>query len=324
MWDSPASANLPVAGGIRLRRSMGAYVDRVSYGGGGNGNPANAMVDRGYTFAGTRLTIYSYATRPYSLQTTQGAEGDELAWRVPSGNTLGAMNDPTVAELWGDCPFTVSDEFANASAEAITKYFDLYAKNDFEIDLFLNDAGKDGEGKYVDPLSQALTAVSVGKTDLAIGSGYTVAEKAGTNGVLVVTLDGDALAALALPAGSTNTVTLSVAEGLAPTVQLVVEDHTPEPGDRSACIRPTIDDFEVADGVATLTVSFVNEDAEGTSAEGWKWAIVHAPEVTFATATTNAWIELSDADLETPAVESLDLPDADAQFYKVVTSDEAE
>lgn len=324
VWDSPASANLPVAGGIRLRRSMGAYVDRVSYGGGGNGNPANAMVDRGYTYAGTRLTIYSYATRPYSLQTTQGAEGDELAWRVPSGNTLGAMNDPTVAELWGDCPFTVSDEFANASAEAITKYFDLYAKNDFEIDLFLNDAGKDGEGKYVDPLAQALTAVSVGKTDLAIGSGYTVAEKAGTNGVLVVTLDGDALAALALPAGSTNTVTLSVAEGLAPTVQLVVEDHTPEPGNRSACIRPTIDDFEVADGVATLTVSFVNEDAEGTSAEGWKWAIVHAPEVTFATATTNAWIELSDADLETPAVESLDLPDADARFYKVVTSDEAE
>ena len=318
-WDSPETANLPPAspnrgGGLRLRRSMGAYVDRVSYGGGNNGNPANSMVDRGYTFAGTRLNIATYAQRSYSLETTPGDEGDEWRWNFQkSGTTMGEMNSEEAAELWDECPFKVSDKLADATAAALSEYFDKHVPADFLIALTLGDSAQ-----------QSLTAVDVDGTALALGTGYTSEVTATNENVFVVTLKADALTALALATNDAHTVTLTVTNSLAASVAIRVIDTASESGggNRSTSITPSIKDFRVEDGTATITLFFTNDDP-GTTAEGWKWTILSSPDVGFTNVTTNGWDAITDADIGKDVEAELPVPaNADAQFYKAVTTDE--
>ena len=318
VWANPETANLPPTaanrgGGLRLRRSMGAYVDLVSYGGGNNGNPANAMADRGYTFAGTRLNLASYAQRVYSLETTPGEEGDEWRWNYQkSGSTMGEMNSEEAAELWDVCPFTASEELASATAVALSQYFDKRLPADFLIALTLDDSTQ-----------QSLTGVAVDGSSLTLGTGYTSEVTATNENVFVVTLKADALSALALSTNEAHTVRLTVDKSLAPTVQLVVIESAESGGDgRSTSITPEITDFRLENGTATLTLVFTNDD-DGTTAEGWKWAILSSPDVGFSNVTTNGWTALTDADLDKDVETSLPVPaNSDAQFYKAVTTDE--
>lgn len=313
VWANPEQANLPPAvanrgGGLRLRRSMGAYVDRVSYGGSNNGNPATAMVDRGFTYAGTRLNIATYALRAYSLETTPGDEGDEWAWNYQkSGTTLGEMNTEEASELLGDCPFVVSGDFANATAEAISEYFDKHVPADFLIRMYYNSG-------------EEITKVTVDRSELALGTGYTLTDDKDNEGAVIVTLDADALAALDLSTNDTHTVLFTMKAGSAPSVTLVVKDSTSSSsGNRSTRIVPSIKDFRVENGEAVLTLTFINEGEAGTTASGWKWAVVNAATIDFKPATTNDWTELSDADIGVETGPVTFPSDGDAQFYKVIS-----
>ena len=258
--------------------------------------------------AGTRLNIATYATRSYSLETTPGAEGDEWRWNYQrSGTTMGEMNTLEAAELWGECPFTVSDDFSSATAEALSEYFDKHLPADFLARVVYNDA-------------ESITAVTVDKIPLTLGTGYTVGEK-NAEGAVVVTLKADALTALDLAVGGGHKVVFTMNKGLAPEVELVVRDSGAS-GDRSTSITPSITDFRVEGNTATITLLFTNDD-EGKTADGWKWTILSSPDVGFSNVTTNTWHTLSDSDIGVEVPEELPVPaNADAQFYKAVTTDE--
>ena len=273
-----------------------------------------STADRGYTFAGTRLNIATYATRAYSLETTPGDDGDEWRWNYQrSGTTMGEMNSEEAAELWGECPFTVSDKMADATAAALSEYFDKHLPADFLIALTLGDSAQ-----------QSLTAVDVDGSALALGTGYTSAVTATNANVFVVTLKADALTALALATNEAHTVTLTVTNSLAAHVAIRVIDTTSASGggDRSTSITPSIKDFSIDGNTATITLLFTNDD-EGTTAEGWKWAILSSPDVGFSNVTTNEWNTLTDEDIGVDVPAELPVPaNADAQFYKAVTTDE--
>ena len=314
-WASPEDQNLPVPGGIRLRRSMGAYVDLVSYGS-KDDVCANEMVERGYFWAGSRSTMSSSnRSRAWALLTR--SEGDEEVFEfrlatLSEGPTPGRMNTPEAVMLLDECPFTVSSDFANATAVALSAYFDRHVPADFLVALTLGDKDE-----------QSLTSVDVDGNALVLGTGFT-SEVSPTNAnVFVVTLKADALSNLDLSTNETHRVTLTVANSLAPYVDFVVVDTTPAAGDRSTSITPSIKDFRVEGETATITLFFTNDD-EGTTAEGWKWSIVKSGDLDFSTATTNEWTALSDEDIGVEKPVPVSMPDLDAQFYKAITSDTAE
>ena len=312
VFDSPGSRNLPTPGGIRIRRSMGAYVDRVSYGGSGS-HAANAMVNRGYRYAGARSTNSRYVNRTYRYISATDGDEDIFNWDVGSTiRTMGDMNTLEVADLWDICPFTVSGEFASASAEAISAYFDKHLPTDFLIRLTV-------EG-FDDGIS-GLVSVKVDGTELPLGTGYTFGDDPEVDGAYRVSLLATALSELNLATNGTHTVTLTVDDGIAPTVTLEVRES--EGGNRSASIVPSITDFKVENGKAVLTLIFTNEDEAGTTAEGWKWTVLSSATLDFNPATTNGWTSLTDAALDVETPKSINLPaNADAQFYKAVTTDD--
>ena len=316
-WTAPADPNLPVPGAIRLRRSMGAYVELISYGS-QNDVCANEMVNdgRGYVWAGARSTMSSSnRSRAWALLTKTVEDDEVFEFRLATlseGPTPGAMNTPEAIELLGECPYTVTSEFLDASATALTAYFDKHLPADFLIALTLGNKEE-----------QSLTAVTVDETPLVLGTGFTSEVTATNENVFVVTLKADALAALDLATNKTHTVKLTVTNSVAPMVELVVTDSTSGSGNRSTRIVPSITDFQIEDGQAILTLTFANEGQAGSTAEGWKWTIVQSGNLGFAPATTNEWTALTDKDIGVEKTATINIPDADEQFYKAVTSDAA-
>jgi hypothetical protein len=99
---TPATtAKLPASGGFRLVRGMGAYVDRISYG--GSSISQNEMVARGYTYTCYRSIIGSGSNRAIGLQSVDS--GSNLVWWLPplGLETPGGMNDME-AEVLGEIP----------------------------------------------------------------------------------------------------------------------------------------------------------------------------------------------------------------------------
>jgi len=106
----PASAFLPSSGGFRLRRSMGAYVDRISYG--PSSIADHEMADRGYKFTVRRAPIGTAANRSIGLG-IDSLTGVDVNWQTyedGSGISPGRMNSFELQDHLGEIdPFEDSD-----------------------------------------------------------------------------------------------------------------------------------------------------------------------------------------------------------------------
>ena len=313
-WSNPETRNLPYPGGIRLRRSMGAYVDRVSYGSESD-VCGQEMVDRGYTWTGARSVMQPInRVRAWALLSKD--EGDEsvfdfrLATR-DEGITPGNMNGISVSELLGDCPFTVADEFIDATAYLYAEYFDNHLPVDFLVDLVLNSA------------KSISSVVLDGGQRLELGTDYTTEVDPDDEGTLVVTFLAQPLANRNLSTDKQHTIAFKMNRGRDAEVVFAVRDSTPS-GDQSTRVVPTVTGFAPGDnGEGVITLVFTNED-DGKTVAGWKWAIIQSGDLHFSTATTNEWTSLTDEDIGVEKTATVTMPDADAQYYKAVTSDTAE
>lgn len=297
--------NLPTPGGIRLRRSMGAYVDLVSWG--TTGIPSEQMVARGYRYATNRSGWSSNVNRREFVLSVD--EDKNLTWKVPDSiaYTPGQMNNDTVAEYWGDCPYDFTAEFIDATAEAISEYFDQNLPADFLCQLELNDA-------------EELYSIKVDDTKLTIGTDFTMESKPSIEGVLFITLKKESLAALNLSEGD-HTLVFDVDKGLDPEVVLKVKYSST--GDKSTDVSIVMKDIKVEDGKVTITVTITNNEPDKT-VEGWSWGVKGAADLAgLATADLVDDLEpLTDAAIEDDLVKEIDIDDADAAgFYKGVLDD---
>jgi hypothetical protein len=307
-----AAQNLLTPGGIRIRRSMGAYVDRVSWG--STGRPAgNEMPKRGYRYAGTRGTYGSALRRSFALLVESSEEqGDYLAFALADigVTTLGEMNTLSAAELWGDCPYSFAEAFTDASVEALNEYFDKYTSSsdyaDLLYELTLNDATE-------------LLALSIDEATLTPDTDFTI-EALGDN-ALTITIAKESLLALNLSTNETHIVTFDVDGGIDPTVELVVVDTRPEPsGNKSSDVSIEITGITVANGKVTLTVTIVNNEP-GKTVEGWSWGVKSASTLDALDAASPGTLEpITDAAIAEPLTTELNAT-GDAQFYRGVLDD---
>lgn len=95
------TAVLPQSGGFRLVRSMGAYVDRISYG--SSSIAQTNMVSRGYTFTKTRDVL----NPDYGIGLSGSLQTFSLGWGYATtiSKSPGGMN-PLEAMFLGDNPYT--------------------------------------------------------------------------------------------------------------------------------------------------------------------------------------------------------------------------
>ncbi|MCL1857449.1 MAG: hypothetical protein FWF84_07430, partial [Kiritimatiellaeota bacterium] len=92
-------------GGLRLRRAMGAYVDRVCYGAGWIVQAGGPMTERGYVYAGNRDT----GDRTYYLDQGMGVWNRAEIY-TPGGMNSTALGSALGANLW----YTLYDGDENA------------------------------------------------------------------------------------------------------------------------------------------------------------------------------------------------------------------
>ena len=308
LFENSEACNLPSPGAIRLRRSMGAYVDRIVWGG---SNAQNSyMTERGYRNTGTRSGWASNVNRrEYVLDEDTEGEITSLGWKIPSsiGYTVGDMNSESAAELWGQCPYEIADQFANANAVALAAYFDKYAPVDFLCGLYLNDANE-------------LLKLSIDANEFTLGNGYSLRVLDGNQ--LVVVIDAAALSALNLSTNELHTITFDVDEGLDPAIELRVIDSKPESsGDKSEDVSIEIVGMEIVDGKVRITVAIVNNDAEKT-VEGWSWGVKTAATLdALDAADPGDLTPLTDAAIEDDLTTEINLGNGDASFYKAVLDD---
>ncbi len=120
------SARLPLSGGFRLVRSMGAYADRISY---GNSSIAQEnMPARGYTYTKALATFGINANRTIGLMLDYDQELNEiLSWQIVAldQDTPSAMN-PTEAVVLGEIDaYPEEDENPPAVAALTLAILDL-------------------------------------------------------------------------------------------------------------------------------------------------------------------------------------------------------
>ena len=307
VFEDPTSQNLKIPGAIRLRRSMGAYVDLVCYGSGG---AIENLKERGYETAGTRGTYGTATRRGFALlAVTDDDTGEEaLAFGQTDADTytVGEMNSVGAAALWGDCPYNFTVEFTNSTAVAISKYFDKYLPADFLCALELNSATE-------------LRKIKVDNAELEDGFEWS----SPADGELLVTLKKEKLTALNLSTNDVHIITFDVDEGIDPTVELVVIDSTGSESDKSTDVSIVVKDIKVEDGKVTITVSITNNEPDKT-VEGWSWGVKGAADLAdLPTADLVDELEpLTDEAIEDDLVKEIEIDDADAAgFYKGVLDD---
>ena len=317
IFEDHETANLPrTDAGLRLRRSMGAYVDRVSWG--STSRPAgDEMVERGYRYAGSRSGWGSGLTYRFALVTDSDAE-DEVYLKFdridPAFQTLGRMNTSGEAEYFGVCPYTIAEDFINATAEAVSAYFDRYLPADFLCQLYIN-------GAFGGVVADALEGlrISVDGQLLTIGDDFTLmGVDANTLGI---TLKADSLAALNLSTNDVHVISFDVDEGLDPEIELHVIDTTPEAGDKSGDVSIEIKKIEFVNGKVVITVWIVNNEPDKT-VEGWSWGVKGASSVSDMDSATliGQLSSLTDEDVETDLTKEI-VPDGDESFYRAVLDD---
>ena len=116
----PTNAAFPSAGGFRLRRSMGAYVDRISYG--STSIPADQMVERGYTFTVRRAPIGTAANRSIGLG-IDPLTGIDVIWDTyedGARTTPGRMNSQEHQEYLGEIDPFEDPEMPPGAAAALS------------------------------------------------------------------------------------------------------------------------------------------------------------------------------------------------------------
>lgn len=90
-------------GALCLRRSMGAYVQRLTWGSGGD---TQALVDRGYTYIGNRGTGSSTRSRVFQWDWNEDEANPKLEWYLASQSSYspGYYNEAQEEYIWAVTP----------------------------------------------------------------------------------------------------------------------------------------------------------------------------------------------------------------------------
>ncbi len=294
----PVEDTLPTSGGLRLRRSMGAYVDRVSWGS-GNGPAKNEMVDRGYTYTINRSS--SYKNRAFARLSKIVDDVEVFDWSTLIGQTswtVGMMNNDTVQDLIGPCPYTFDPPTDDAMVDPKVAYFDRYSGSEGYKDLEFNLTLKE----------HTLSAVYLGDELLVDGEDYE------DLGELVLLYK----ECLGRCTNGEWAVTFEMDGGENPVAVVTVTDSNPG-GEVSDNLTVRITGYEMTSENMTFTVSIVNNAPEKT-VSGLKAKVIGATSLIFTDPpewSDDTEYPLSD-EQETYIIVTGPAEDVDANFFKVL------